>query len=199
MDQHKIIIATQNPVKIERWKRALVDISVLTPAETGGYLEIKENSASLLENASLKATTYASERGIAALGEDIGLYIDVLKGLPGIQIKHWGGKYDTELNSKQLIEEVLNALSNKNNTRANYKVAVTVAKPNGETKSVSYQIDGYIDINRANQSPTPSFPLSAIFVADSNKKTWVEMNWQERLNRDAVLISQVNGIVLQML
>jgi XTP/dITP diphosphohydrolase len=81
-----LLIATNNPGKVAEIKALLasLDATLLTPADLGIVLEIAEDGSTYAENAAKKAETFASRSGLVTLGDDSGLEVDVLGGLPGL-------------------------------------------------------------------------------------------------------------------
>lgn len=91
-EQHDMMIATTNPGKLAEIRVELEALGVraigladlpdrpVTPEETG---------TTFLENALIKARSYASQTGRRCLADDSGLVVDALDGAPGVISSHY--------------------------------------------------------------------------------------------------------------
>lgn len=89
---HELVLATSNPHKVQELQalldgagvqiRGLKDLGVVTrePDETG---------KTFVENATIKALSYAAQTGRICLADDSGLEIDALAGRPGVISSHY--------------------------------------------------------------------------------------------------------------
>ena len=102
----KIVAATTNSGKLREFKRLVkarrIEIEgladypdVLLPPETG---------TTYLENAATKARAAAHALGIAAIGDDSGLEVDAINGLPGVYSARFGSP---DGNAKKNIAKLL--------------------------------------------------------------------------------------------
>ena len=104
-----LLIATRNPAKLERYRRALdrfSDLPVLTPQEVNLDLAVEEDGATAAENASLKARAYAEAALLPALGIDEALFIPALppSQQPGVLVRRNGGR---SLTDEELLDTYL--------------------------------------------------------------------------------------------
>jgi XTP/dITP diphosphohydrolase len=81
-----ILIGTNNKGKVREIKALLhgMDVTLFTLADLGINFEVEEDGNTYAENASKKAITYARASGMPALGDDSGLEVDALDGMPGL-------------------------------------------------------------------------------------------------------------------
>lgn len=91
----QLVLASSNAGKAREF-RALLEGSgwtLLLPAEVGlGRVDVLEGSRSYLENATLKAVTFARASGLPALADDSGIEVDALDGRPGVLSARYGGR-----------------------------------------------------------------------------------------------------------
>ncbi|MDD2920872.1 MAG: RdgB/HAM1 family non-canonical purine NTP pyrophosphatase [Anaerolineales bacterium] len=82
----KLLIATNNKGKVKELQDLLkgVDVELLTPADINLNLEVTEDGATYIENASKKAVAFAQASGLVSLADDSGLEVDALDGAPGL-------------------------------------------------------------------------------------------------------------------
>lgn len=135
-------------------------------------IEIKEDGNSFLENAYKKAKTAMKAFNVVALGEDSGLCVDALDGMPGIYSKRFSGSNATdEENNKLLLEKMKNIPFEKRT--AFFISTVVVIKPNGEFISSEGKINGYISFEPKGDN---GFGYDPIFYLPEYKATLAELS-----------------------
>ena len=89
----KLVLATTNRGKLLEQRLALegLAVEILSLSEFPGLEEPEETGATFLENARIKALYYHRAIGLPTLGEDAGLMVGALGGLPGVQSARWLG------------------------------------------------------------------------------------------------------------
>jgi XTP/dITP diphosphohydrolase len=82
----KLLLATNNQGKLVELRSLLdgLDLKLVTPADLGLNLQIKETGESYRENAILKAAGFAKEANLWSLADDTGLEVEALDGAPGL-------------------------------------------------------------------------------------------------------------------
>ncbi len=90
----QLLLASTNPGKLHELRDLLsdLDVEVITPQHIGLSLEIAEDGATYADNAAIKARSYARLAGTLTLGDDSGLEVDALGGLPGIRSARYSPK-----------------------------------------------------------------------------------------------------------
>lgn len=96
-----IILASQNQGKIIEFESALKPHTLIAKD-----IEVAEVGLSFHENALLKARACASDKPGIYIGDDSGVMIDCINGMPGIHSKRWKGS----LNANDAIQNVLKDL-----------------------------------------------------------------------------------------
>ena len=89
----RLLIATRNWGKMREYQDLFRELpfQLLTLDDLGIAAEVEETGQTFLENAWLKANTYASLSGLLTLSDDSGLEVDALGGEPGIHSARYGG------------------------------------------------------------------------------------------------------------
>ena len=89
----KLLIATRNQGKMREYQHLFRELpfQLLSLEDLGIDAEVEETGQTFLENAWLKANTYASLSGLLTLSDDSGLEVDALGGDPGIHSARYGG------------------------------------------------------------------------------------------------------------
>lgn len=81
-----VVLATNNPGKLKEFTEILGDVHIsMIPQSDLSVPEMEETGLSFVENALLKARYAAKHTGLPALGDDSGLEVDILNGMPGIR------------------------------------------------------------------------------------------------------------------
>jgi len=82
----KLLLATNNPGKLTELRSLLtgLDLELVTPADLGLILQVKESGETYRENAVLKASGFARTSNLWSLADDTGLEVKALDGAPGL-------------------------------------------------------------------------------------------------------------------
>jgi len=82
----KLLLATNNQGKLIELRSLLtgLDLELVTPADLGLNLQVKESGGTYQENAVLKATEFAKTSNLWSLADDTGLEVKALDGAPGL-------------------------------------------------------------------------------------------------------------------
>ena len=89
----KLLLATRNQGKMREYQHLFwkLPFQLFSLEDLGIDEEVEETGQTFLENAWLKANTYASLSGLLTLSDDSGLEVDALGGEPGIHSARYGG------------------------------------------------------------------------------------------------------------
>ena len=89
----RLLLATTNPGKIREIRGILLraPVELVTLDTLPPITEPEETGQTFAENARLKALYYHEATGLPTVGEDSGLEIDALGGVPGVQSARWEG------------------------------------------------------------------------------------------------------------
>ncbi|GAB4537008.1 MAG: XTP/dITP diphosphatase [Anaerolineae bacterium] len=142
----RLLIATNNPGKLEEYRCLLSDlhISITSLRDEGIDFEPEETGATFEENATLKAIAFARQSGLPVLADDSGLEIDALDGAPGVHSARYG---DTQRGEDvQRYELVLRQLEGVpwDKRTARFRCVIAVATKNGQISTAEGVIEGFI-------------------------------------------------------
>ncbi len=162
-----LIVATQNPGKLQEMQQHLADLPwelQLMPPD----LEIEETGTTFSENAVLKSTQVAQHLGQWAIADDSGLEVVALEGAPGIYSARYG-KTDADR-----IQRLLMALQGVVDRSAQFVCVIALARPDG---SLACQAQG-ICTGEILQDPQGDggFGYDPIFYVPSAKQTFAELS-----------------------
>lgn len=169
----KIVLATKNKNKQIEIENLLKEtgINVIEPQ---GEFDPEETGKTFLENACIKAYAAAKRMNLPALGDDSGLEIDALGGLPGI----YSARYAE--NDQKRIEKVLSELKDikPENRTARFVCSMVIASPDGEILySCTEKCEGLIIAAPMGEN---GFGYDPIFYIPELKSTMAELSLEDK-------------------
>jgi len=194
----KIIIATGNPHKLKEIKEFLKDLpyQLLGLNEYPDFPEIEETGDSLLENALIKARTIHNITGLPSIGDDTGLEVDYLNGLPGVRSARFAGKNAESNDNVELLLKKLHNVPDHNRT-ARFRSVIAFVK-SGMEKWVEGIAEGIIIEEKIGNE---GFGYDPIFYYPPLKKTFAELSLSEKnkishrglaLQKFRILLGKIN-------
>ena len=171
----EILAATGNSGKIRELKDFLteLDLRLRSLTEFSQVVEAEETGATFIENAVLKAKSYALQTNLWTLADDSGLEVDALDGAPGIFSARYAGQNATDEEKIAKLLQELNDLPNAERG-ARFACAMAVSDENGEIK---FSAEG---ICRGRIALFPSgrngFGYDPIFIPDGFDQTFGELS-----------------------
>jgi XTP/dITP diphosphohydrolase len=169
----KIILATQNPKKIEEIRSKLTAFEVvgLDPREFPN--ELLETGETLEANALQKARQVYAVTQTTCFADDTGLEVEALDGEPGVYSARYAGE---QKNSEDNMNLLLEKLSGKVNRKAQFRTVIALIYEGKE-----YLFEGICkgEIIASNRG-TLGFGYDPIFVPDGYDTTFAEMELAEK-------------------
>lgn len=172
----RIIIATQNPHKVEEIKEIaklfeVRDIEFL-PIDKSLNFDPVEDGKTFEENSYIKAKEANRLTGEYTLADDSGLCVEALNGKPGIHSARYA---DTP---QKRIDKLLDAIKNSKNRNAKFVCAMTLINPQGDIEFSSRgECSGSIT---ETQSGKNGFGYDPVFLVKGTDKTMAEMTEEEK-------------------
>lgn len=132
----RLVLGSRNKKKLGELVDLLgdlgIDLTDLSPYPNAP--EVEETGTTFEENARLKATQLAPVLNEWVLGEDSGLCVPALGGVPGVISARYAGDHDDAANNAKLLRELTGKTGDQ---RAAYYVSTTaLANPTGEVVAV---------------------------------------------------------------
>jgi len=160
----KIVIATRNPGKVQRYKKMLEKVvdEVLSLDDFDFKEKPEESGQTAEENATIKAIFYAKKTNLPVFAEDESLFVDFLPEdkQPGVFIRRVNGK---EVSDDELLAywDSIIAKAPKEKRTGKWHMAYCLVAPDGKTSLVA------MDYLRIFFSPPskiriPGWPMSSI-------------------------------------
>ena len=172
--QQSLLVATGNLGKLEELRELLGSLPLCLYGldRFPGVERVAETGESFVENASLKATGYASQTRLLTLADDSGLEVDALAGAPGVFSARYAGEgaSDAERTTK-LLAELSNIEAPMRSAR--FVSAVAIASSEGQILNVSVGTCG----GQISFAPRGSggFGYDPIFIPIGHAQTFAEL------------------------
>ena len=139
----RLVLATRNAHKVEELAEILETAGVgveLVPLPADAP-EVVEDGLTFEENALKKAVSAAEATGYPAVGDDSGLCVDALNGMPGVFSARWAGsRRDDGANLQLLLEQLADVPDGR--LTAYFACAAALALPSGEERVVDGRMVG---------------------------------------------------------
>jgi XTP/dITP diphosphohydrolase len=173
----KLVIASSNKAKAAEIKTILKGLpyQVITLDKLKKIPDVVEDGRTFRENAIKKAVTIARVFGELALGDDSGLEVDFLGGLPGIYSARFAGEHIKDPNHPARYEKLLHLLNGVPVTKraANFTCVVAIAKPDGRYWVVEGKVYGRISLAPKGKR---GFGYDQVFIPKGHSKTFAEIS-----------------------
>lgn len=169
----KLLLASANPGKLLEMHALLSDlpIELVTPSQIGVHIEIKESGNTYAQNAAIKAQAYAHISGLLTLGDDSGLEVDAIHGLPGIRSARFSPKPGASDADRRAY--LLEQLRGKPRPwLAHFRCTVALATPKGELYFAEGECTGEIIPEERGQY---GFGYDPIFLLTETNTTMAEL------------------------
>jgi XTP/dITP diphosphohydrolase len=168
-----LLLATTNRHKLDEFRVifARLPFTLFSLADIQLDMDVEETGTTFLENAELKARTYAQVSGMLSLADDSGLEIDALGGAPGVYSARFMGAGTSYEERFRAILEQLQGLPQEQRS-ARFRCVISLAEPSGYCRSVEGVIEGVIaDAPRG----TNGFGYDPIFLLPELGRTTAEL------------------------
>lgn len=170
----RVLIATTNAHKIEELGALLrkVGCGFVVPGDLGldGF-DVDETGSTLLENAILKAVTFARKANMPALADDSGLEVDALGGEPGVRSKRYAGPDATDADRVSLIVSKLAGVADSART-ARFRTVLALATPDEVIGTGTGSVEGCIGLEPFGAH---GFGYDPIFLVGGHRPTMAEL------------------------
>lgn len=175
----RIILSTGNIHKVNEIKGILKDMPFEVVSKNDlGYedFDVVEDGSTLQENALKKAEElHKLTKGIV-IADDTGLYVDALKGEPGVYSARYAGEHATYADNNKLLLEKLKDIPKEKRT-AHFKTVIAVVLEDGSKLMAEGQCKGHIAFQERGER---GFGYDPLFVVEGMDKTFSEMSEEEK-------------------
>ncbi len=189
-----LIVGTRNKAKVELIKSILnslnFDVQGLPDQE---FPEIKENGKTALDNARLKARTYARLIGRPVFSMDNALYLEGLAEdkQPGTHVRHINNRINRP--SDQEIIDYYSKLIGKlgHKIKGYWEYGVCAATPDGKTQETAF-MSPRIFVSKPSSLVIDGYPLESLQIDPGSGKYGSEMIQAEKITfyQERIIIGQ---------
>lgn len=197
----KVLFATTNPAKVEKYKDRLekTGIELITIKDLDLNLHVEESGKNALENAYIKAKTYYDATNIITIGMDNNLFIDELpeEKQIGTHVRRINGK---ELNDDEMIDYYTNLVKEYGGKLTAKWVYGIVIYNGKEKKEFTWSKSNFYFVDKPSDKRNSGYPLDSISIIPEYNKYLVELTdeekkeYNEKTNDGQVIDFIVNSI-----
>lgn len=176
----KLVIASRNDHKIEEMRRILeqagFDWELVGSDQFPDLPDVEETGSTFAANAMLKARAVSEFTGLPAVGDDSGLCVDALNGMPGILSARWSGTHGNDrANLELLLAQISQVPADRRS--ASFVCAAAYVHPDGTEFVVEAAMNGsLIDSARGDNG----FGYDPIFIPQGHQVTSAQMSSEEK-------------------
>lgn len=173
----EIWVATGNAGKVKEFKELLPGHDIFSIQDMKSYSSPPETGKTFEDNAKIKAKSFKSVKpGVWVIGEDSGLEVDGLGGMPGIFSARYAGDNARDVENTSKVLKMLNIRS-PGNRKAQFRCVMIAYDPQG----VEHKFEGILKGEIAkDMKGTNGFGYDSIFIPEGHTKTFAEMTIQEK-------------------
>jgi XTP/dITP diphosphohydrolase len=180
----KLLLATRNQKKLIELRRVLASsaphVELLGLDDVAPYPEAPETGLTFEENALAKAREAVQFTGLPSVGDDSGLAVDALNGMPGVFSARWSGLPSGTPNRDEAnLRLVLAQLSDvpDEHLGAAFVCAAALVHPDGREEVLRGEMRGHLIRTPRGDG---GFGYDPIFVAEGYTKTTAELPPDEK-------------------
>lgn len=185
----KILLATSNGGKIERFKKLLthtnLDIELFTPKELSiEILDVEENGETLAENAEIKARAYLGKVEMPILANDTGVYVEG-EGFIDAPKREALGVDESTLTPEEITEKLLSfwknvATKHGGKVDAAWVEAFVVIYPDGSVKRADSRREVVLTDQEFGKAH-PQMPVRALYYSKTTNKPAIQHTEEEEI------------------
>jgi XTP/dITP diphosphohydrolase len=165
-------IATSNSGKLLEFQRLLEGFEIHTPAELKSFFAPPETGKTFLENARIKTKALKAIRNNDwVMGEDAGLEVAGLGGLPGVHTARYAGDRATDSQNYLKLTKMLELRAVIDRSAA-FVCTLVVYEPNGTEHVFTGRLEGQIVRNPLGAG---GFGYDPVFMPNGFDKTLAEL------------------------
>lgn len=175
-----LLIATRNEGKTKEFKKLFADFgyTIKNLNDFPELPEIEETGMTFEENARLKAEQISQLTQETVIGDDSGLCVDVLGGLPGVWSHRFAGPNPTDKeNIIKLLHELASTQTTPERRLAHFHTTLVAARPHHESLVVEADWNGRIALNPQGEN---GFGYDPIFLVGNSDQSAAQLSDEEK-------------------
>ncbi len=174
----KLLLATRNAGKAREFSLLLLGSPFeLTTLDAEGIAgDVQESASTFRENASLKATAYATDDRFLVLADDSGLEVDALGGAPGPLSARFGGPGASDTDKVDLLLARLQGVPPEGRS-ARFRCVIAIASDQKVVGLCEGVCEGVISLEARGSE---GFGYDPVFYIPELEKTMAELTLEEK-------------------
>jgi len=202
----KILLASNNQGKVERFKNLTVlaglDIEIVTPAELSiKEIEVIENGATLADNAEIKARAYFGKVNVPIIANDTGFWTDTEGFIATPKRIALQGEAESVFSEQEISQKLLafwkqKATDNGGAVDAAWVEAFILVHPDGTTKTARAKRE-VILTDTVFGEPHPQMPVRALYISKITNKPAVTHTPAEELEEMQPVIEALKTLLAE--
>jgi XTP/dITP diphosphohydrolase len=177
----RIVISTGNEHKVKEISDVLKEfhIEVVSKNNIGlNHVDVEEDGHTLEENAIKKAKELWKHTGGIVIADDTGLFVQYLKGDPGVHSSRYAGDNANDIDNNELLLKNMQNVEEKDR-KAFFKTVIVVIDRNEKVYLSEGICSGHIGFESIGEH---GFGYDSLFIVDGIGKTFAQMSNQEKNN-----------------
>jgi XTP/dITP diphosphohydrolase len=194
----KLLLATNNLGKLTELRSLLtgLDLELVTPADLGLNLQVKESGETYRENAVLKASGFARSSKLWSLADDTGLEVKALDGAPGL----FSARYAPQLGAtdQDRRQYLLQNLEKKSRPwKAAFRCVVALSSPEGSIITQEGLCPGEIIPEERGEG---GFGYDPVFLLEDHRLTMAELTMADKntISHRALAVQKIVPALLEL-
>lgn len=183
----KLLFATSNPSKVKRFSEKLLenDIEIVTLKDLNIEIDVKENGASAIENATKKATAYYELTKMPVMGMDDTLYMEGLPDdlQPGLYVRRVKGKTLTDEAMLEYYSNLVKKYGKNGRIDCKWVYGLALVNEKGEVSTYTWEKTNFYMVDEVSENIKPGYPLNSL-----SKYKEIDKYFNEITERDKELI-----------
>lgn len=172
-----LIVGSANPDKVTELNELLANFFVVKP-RPGDMPETIEDGKTLEDNAMKKAIEVYLATYKSALADDTGLFVEALRGAPGVYSARYAGENVTYQDNVDKLLTELSDLKEVELRKAYFETVIALVDIDKNVIIASGRVDGHIGFTC---SGTNGFGYDSVFIpTDGDGRTFAEMSPKEK-------------------
>lgn len=174
----EIVLATRNPHKVREIKNLLLaaPVKLLTLRDFPEVPDVAEDGRTLKANALKKALAAARATKRVSLSDDTGLFVDALKGAPGVRSARFAGEnVSYEANNQKLLRLLRGIPLSRRG--ATFLCVAALAHPSGRVRFFEGKLRGIIAEKERGRG---GFGYDPLFYVPAREKRLAQMPLSEK-------------------
>ena len=181
----KVLFATGNESKALRFKDELLakGIEIITIKDIDKEIEVIENGMDAIENALIKARSYAKEINIPVFAMDDNLYIENIpeEKQPGMYVRRVNGKRLTDDEMIEYYSNLAHTYSTDGKLTCRWVYGIAVIN-NKKEFTYTWGKDDFYLVDKPPSKVNPGYPFNSISVNKELNKYFTDMTSEDKEN-----------------